>query len=82
MNHTRFFHERSTGALAGSELELDASWGLAAHAGVDFRLSDSAAIRVDARWIDIDTKVKVDGTGLGTARIDPLVYGAAYVFSF
>ena len=65
-----------------AELELDASWGLAAHAGVDFKIGDKGAIRVDARWIDIDTDVSVEGEKLGTVNIDPLVYGVAYVFSF
>ena len=39
-------------------------------------------MRVDVRWADIDTKVKVDGASLGTANIDPLVYGVAYVHNF
>jgi outer membrane protein len=37
---------------------------------------------VDVRWADIDTKVKVNGADLGSANIDPLVYGAAYVWKF
>ena len=32
--------------------------------------------------VDIDTKVEVDGAKLGTANIDPLVYGVAYVLKF
>ena len=68
--------------LAGSDLELDDSWGLAAHVGIDFKVSDRSAIRVDARWMDIDTDVKLDGADLGTVNIDPLVYGAAWVLKF
>jgi outer membrane protein len=82
LNYTYFFSESTTGALAGSKLKLDNSWGLAAHAGVDFKVSDKGSIRVDARWIDIDTDVKLNGANLGTVNIDPLVYGAAYVFQF
>lgn len=82
INYTYFFSESTSGALAGSKLSLDNSWGLAAHAGIDFKVGDKGAIRVDARWIDIDTDVKLDGAGLGTVNIDPLVYGAAYVFNF
>ena len=82
VNYTRFFSEETSGALEGADLELDASWGLAAHAGVDFKVGENGAIRIDARWIDIDTDVRVDGQDLGTVNIDPLVYGAAYVFSF
>ena len=82
VNYTKFFSTDSTGALAGTKLKLEDSWGLAAHAGLDFAVSDKGALRVDMRWADIDTKVKVNGNSLGTAKIDPLVYGVAYVFKF
>lgn len=82
VNFTRFSGEETTGALAGSRLELDNSWGLAAHAGIDFKVGQRGAIRVDARWIDIDTDVRLDGADLGTVQIDPLIYGVAYVVKF
>ena len=82
VNYTKFFSEKTSGALAGADLSLDASWGLAAHAGIDFKVSERSAIRIDARWIDIDTDVSVDGTKLGSVAIDPLVYGAAWVLKF
>lgn len=82
LNYTYIYSESTSGALAGNKLRLDNSWGLAAHAGVDFKVGDKGAIRVDARWIDIDSDVKLNGTNLGTVNIDPLVYGAAYVFQF
>jgi len=82
VNYTTFFSEDTRGALAGSKLKLDDSWGLAAHAGVDFALNERSAIRIDARWMDIDTDVKLDGARLGTVNIDPIVYGAAYVMKF
>lgn len=82
INYTTFFSEDTTGALAGSKLKLEDSWGLAAHAGLDFKLAEKSALRVDVRWIDIDSKVKLDGQKLGTVNIDPLVYGVAYVHRF
>ncbi len=82
INYTTFFSEDTTGVLAGSKLKLDDSFGLAAHAGLDFKVSEKASVRVDVRWADIDTDVKVDGAKLGTANIDPLVYGASYVMKF
>ena len=82
VNYTLFFDEDTRGALEGSNLKLDDSWGLAAHAGIDFALNERSAIRVDARWIDIDTDVRLDGARLGTVDIDPIVYGAAYVMKF
>ncbi len=82
LNYTTFFSEDTTGALAGSKLKLEDSWGLAAHAGVDFAIGEKGALRVDMRWIDIDSKVKLDGEKIGTVNIDPLVYGVSYVFKF
>ncbi|MDL5366720.1 OmpW family outer membrane protein [Xanthomonas sp. NCPPB 2654] len=82
INYTTFFSEDTSGALAGTKLKLEDSWGLAAHVGVDFALTDTSALRVDLRWADIDSKVKVDGASMGTAQIDPLVYGLAYVMKF
>jgi outer membrane protein len=82
LNYTTFFEERTLGALAGTRLELDDSWGAALHAGVDFRVGRRDAIRIDARWMDIDTDVRVDGAAMGTAEIDPLAYGITWVRRF
>ncbi len=82
LNYTTFFSEDTTGALAGSKLKLQDSWGLAAHAGMDFAIGDRGALRVDLRWIDIDSKVKLNGEKIGTVNIDPLAYGVSYVFKF
>lgn len=82
VNYTTFFSEGTTGALAGSDLSLGDSWGVAAHAGLDFDVGERGAFRVDVRWMDIDSDVKLDGAKLGTANIDPLVFGASYVIRF
>ncbi|NDK38013.1 OmpW family protein [Pseudoxanthomonas gei] len=82
INYTTFFSEESRGALAGDRLKLGDSWGLAAHAGLDFKVGERGAVRVDVRWADIDTEVSLNGARLGSANIDPLVYGAAYVWKF
>ena len=50
--------------------------------GIDFAIGEKGALRVDMRWIDIDSKVKLNGEKIGTVNIDPLVYGASYVFKF
>ena len=82
VNYTSFFSTDTTGPLAGAELDLAGSWGLAAHAGLDFKIKDGQALRVDARWIDIDTEASVNGVDVGTVNIDPFVYGVAYVWTF
>lgn len=76
VNYTLFFSEETRGPLRGADLELDASFGLAAHAGIDFRLNENWSLGVDARWIDIDSDVSVEGAEIGTVEIDPIAYGA------
>lgn len=82
VNYTRFFSTDTTGALEGNKLKLDSSWGAAVHAGLDVAVTDKSAVRVDVRWADIDSKVKLNGAKIGTANIDPMVYGVAYVMKF
>ena len=84
VNYTRFFSTKAEGAIAGANLDLSDSWGLAAHLGVDFKVGEKGAIRLDYRKVDIDTRVKLNGANLGTkntVNIDPSVYGIAYVFA-
>ena len=82
LNYTTFFSEETTGALAGTKLSLGDSWGVAAHAGVDFAIGERSALRVDARWADIESDVKVSGVKVGKAEIDPLVYGLSWITKF
>ena len=85
VNYTRFFSTKTEGPIAGADLELSDSWGLAGHVGLDVQIGDKSAIRIDYRKIDIDTKAKLNGANLGTrnqVNIDPSVYGVAYVFQF
>ena len=64
------------------DLDLDDSWGLALHAGLDYRISERGQIRADVRWMDIDMDAKLDGADIGTAEVDPLVVGISYVHTF
>lgn len=82
VNYTRFFSEDTRGALAGSNLSLDDSWGVAGHIGVDFKLAENTALRLDARYIDISSDVSLDGANLGKVDIDPRVYGLSLMLTF
>jgi outer membrane protein len=75
VNYTLFFSEETTGPLAGTDLSLDPSFGLAAHVGLDFALGERWSLGIDGRWIDIDSDVEVNGASVGTVEIDPLAYG-------
>lgn len=78
LNYTNFFQESSP----LGKLELEDSFGLAAQIGVDIPVTETGALRLNARYIDIDTDVKLNGTKIGTAEIDPVVLGIAYVMTF
>lgn len=82
LNYTMFFSEKTKGALDGADLKLKDSVGLAAMAGVEFKLDDHSGIVADLRWMDIDSKAKVNGGSIGTVHIDPIAYGLAYIYRF
>ena len=78
INYTTFFEESS----ALGVVKMEDSWGLAAHIGVDYQVSDNGALRLDARWMDIDSDVYLGGAYIGTAEIDPIALGISYVHRF
>lgn len=82
VNWTSFFSEKTSGALEGSRLDLKHSFGLALHAGTDYAINERASLRADIRWIDINSKVYLNGEKIGKLNIDPLVVGASYVMKF
>lgn len=82
VNYTLFFDEKTSGPLAGTDLELDPSFGLAVQAGIDFDISESMFLNLDLRWIDISTDAKLDGAPLETVEIDPLVYSLTVGWRF
>jgi outer membrane protein len=75
LNATIFFDENTTGALDGADLSLGTSFGAAAQLGADFDITDTWFLNADLRWLDIDTKAKLDGASLGNVAIDPLTFG-------
>jgi len=75
INYTLFSGERTWGALQGTKLELDSSFGAAAQVGIDIDVIPDWFINVDARWFDIDTDAKLDGIAFGTIEIDPYAVG-------
>jgi outer membrane protein len=78
VNYTKFFE---TSSPLG-DLKIDDSFGLAAHLGVDYAVSDKAALRLDLRYVDINSDVTLDGAPIGKVKIDPLVTGISYVIKF
>lgn len=82
VNRTHFFSAHGENALEGARVDVGDTWGIAWHAGIDVALSERLVFTVDARRLDIDAKVKVDGTRVGTAHVDPWVYGFSFGYRF
>ncbi|WP_426661885.1 OmpW/AlkL family protein [Rhodanobacter aciditrophus] len=82
VNYTRFFSTRGTGPLTSSAVRIDNSWGPAAHAGVDVSIAPQWIFTADVRWIGIEGDVHVNGTKVGTAKVNPWVYGVSVGYRF
>lgn len=84
VNYTIFFDEKAKGSLnnaigTASSVDFENSTGLVAQLGADFALNDDWFMNVDAKYMTIDTTVKVNtqtGNNLRVnADIDPFVLG-------
>jgi outer membrane protein len=82
INYTNFFGTHGTGALYGNSVSIANSWGGAVRAGFDLKISEKWLATVDVRWADIESDVKVNNTKVGTAKIDPVVFGASVGYRF
>lgn len=78
LNYTNFFSTRS----ALGNVKIKDSYGLALNAGMDFAISDNAAIRANLRYINIRSDVTLGGANIGKAKIDPWVAAVSYVHRF
>ncbi|MGD8547150.1 MAG: OmpW family outer membrane protein [Thiohalophilus sp.] len=76
INYTTFFSESTTGPLAGADLSLDDSWGLAAQVGVDVDINKDWFFNADLRYMNIETTATLSGAVNGTVdvQINPWVY--------
>jgi outer membrane protein len=74
VNYTLFSSEETRGPLAGSSLKLDDSFGAAGQVGVDMG-QGNWFVNLNVRYIQIESDVELDGANLGTADINPWVYG-------
>ncbi len=67
--------EKTSGALAGAVLRADNSSGLTANVGADYYFTDKFFMRGDVRYLNFDSDVTVNGAAVGTANVDPIIYG-------
>lgn len=75
LNYTNFFSEKTKGALSGSSVKLDDSWGVAGQLGIDVDVAPNWFLNADVSYINIETDAKVNGVGIGAVDINPWVVG-------
>lgn len=83
VNYTYFFDEKVAGTLnaAGSDVNMESSWGLAAQAGVDIAINDDWFVNLDVKYIDINTTAKFNANNAVSSPIsvdvdvNPIVWG-------
>jgi outer membrane protein len=70
--------EQTQGALAGLGINGSNDNGLSLTAGLDWFVNDNFFVRADVRKLSFETDVTVETLGnVGTAEVDPLVYGVS-----
>ena len=68
--------EETLGALAGLGIDGSNADGISFSAGLDWFVNDNFFLRADVRKLSFDTDVTVETLGnVGTAEVDPVVYG-------
>ncbi|AXI04069.1 OmpW family protein [Aquirhabdus parva] len=83
VNYTMFWDEKTEGPVVGSKLNAINSLGMAGLIGAEYRIPKSPfGIAVDIRYIDIVSKVKLDGNKIGDLTINPWVLGAGVTYRF
>ena len=78
INYTHFFDESLPSGSALSTIDYDSSLGLAVQAGIDFDMGNDWFFNVDAKYIDINTDVTIDGAITADVDIDPVIIGLGF----
>lgn len=74
--------ERTTGPIAGTNLNVKSSDGFVGQLGVDYYATPNIFIRADARYFDWKSKVELNGAGIGEAKVNPWIYGVSVGYRF
>jgi outer membrane protein len=74
VNYTYFWDEKAKGALAGTNLDLDDSWGYALEAGLDYDINDKWMVGAQVYYIDIETTAHSSAVGKFNVDVNPVAY--------
>lgn len=74
--------ERTTGPIAGTNLNVADGDGFVGQLGVDYYATSNVFIRADARYLDWKSKVQLNGAGIGEVKVNPWIYGVSVGYRF
>lgn len=80
LNYTRFY-KRNNILGGAAEVEKD-SFGWTGQVGFDVALNRNWSINVDAKYVKIDTDVKLNGSKIGNVDLDPWLLGVGIGYRF
>lgn len=74
-NATMVWGEKTRGAIAGSELKADPSYGFAGQVGFNYLPAGTTwGAYMDVRYAQIGSDLKLNGSKIGTLKVNPWVY--------
>ena len=76
LGYAQFSGERPAG------LSLGSSWGPAAVAGIDLGVTQRFFVNLSARWVNVESKVKLNGDRVGDVALDPMIYSLNLGYRF
>ena len=76
LGYAQFSGERPAG------LSLGSSWGPAAVAGIDLGVTQRFFVNLSARWVNVESKVKLNGNRVGDVALDPMIYSLNLGYRF
>lgn len=83
LNYTFFWDEREQGPIVGTKLKAGDSFGLAGLVGAEYQVPNSPfGFALDVRYIDLNSKIKLNGSHIGKLDINPWVFGAGVTYHF
>jgi outer membrane protein len=82
VNYTHFSAVNITNpTYAGLDIKRH-SWGTAVQFGADFPITGNLSLNVDFKKIDIRTEATLNGTPIGTVKVDPVLFGIGIGYRF
>ena len=80
LNYTRFYNRNNI--LGGAATVAKDSFGWTGQLGFDYALNKNWLINVDAKYVTMDTDVKVNGSKVGRVDLDPWLFGIGIGYRF